>query len=195
MTFESLKTLLEADRSYRRFDATKKISDETLRQLVSLTRYCASGRNAQPLKYRLVTRENECSKLFDTLKWAGYYTDWEGPSQEEQPVAYLVQCLDTRFGDSCLCDDGLQLQAITLGATSLGIGGCIIKSFDASKCREILSLASHLSPRYVLALGYPRENVVLEEMDGTMEASFKYFRDENDRHHVPKRPLDELIIG
>lgn len=194
MTFESLKGLLEADRSYRRFDPSRRISVDTLRKLVGLTRYCASGRNAQPLKYRPVTEEKECSELFATLKWAGYYTDWNGPSPEERPSAYLVQCLDTRYGDTCLCDDGLQLQAITLGATALGISGCIIKSFDAVKCRNILSLAAHLSPRYVLALGYPVENVVIEEMDGCADASFKYYRDEEGTHHVPKRPLDELII-
>ena len=44
----------------------------------------------------------------------------------------------------------------------------------------------------VLALGKPDETVVLEEMK---ENNFKYYRDENDVHHVPKRSLDELIIN
>ena len=54
-TFNKLSELLLLNRSYRRFDASKEISEETLKQLVNLTRYCASGRNAQPLKYRIVT--------------------------------------------------------------------------------------------------------------------------------------------
>lgn len=194
MTYESLKELLREDRSVRRFDQNRKISVEILRKLVELTRYCASGRNAQPLKYRLVTDPDECAELFRTLKWAGYYTGWDGPEEKERPVAYLVQCLDTHYGNDCLCDDGLQLQAITLGAATFGIGGCIIKSFDPGKCKDILSIADHLSPRYVLALGYPAEEVIIEDMDGREDASFKYFRDDKGRHHVPKRPIDELIL-
>lgn len=195
MTYQELRTLLELNRTYRRFDESKRIGSDTLRSLVELTRYCASGRNAQPLKYRLVTSNEECSQVFPTLAWAGYYQDWYGPEEGERPVAYLVQCLDTRYGENCLCDDGLQLEAITLGAVTLGLGCCIIKSFNAKKISELLSLPEGMVPRYVVAIGVPAEKVYIEEMDGTPLASFKYYRDSEGGHHVPKRPLEELIIG
>lgn len=192
MDFNQLKQLLERDRSVRRFDEGRTIGSEILTQLVSLTQFCASGRNAQPLRYRIVETADERDRLFPALAWAGYYTDWDGPEPGQRPAAYLVQCLDTTLGKDCLCDDGLQLQAITLGATAMGIGGCIIKAFNAAKVSEALSIPDRYTPRYVLALGYPAEKTRIVPMGG--DGDFKYFRDADDCQCVPKRPISELLI-
>ncbi len=192
--FESLRHLLELDRSVRRYDESREISIPTLERLIDLTRYCASGRNMQPLRYRMVVREDEKRELFPLLAWAGYLKDWNGPEEGERPAAYLVQFLDTRYGENCLCDDGLQLQAITLGACALGIGGCIIKAFNQPKVKNLLGLDDHLVPRYVLALGYPAETIEIEDMSGLPDADCKYYRTPDGVHHVPKRPLSELIV-
>lgn len=192
--FEILKRLLEEDRSIRRFDAAREIGFEELVKLVELTRYCSSGRNLQPLCYRIVYKEEEREKVYPLLKWAGYLADWDGPEAAERPVAYLVQCLDTRLGKSCLCDDGLQLQSITLGAKALGIGACIIKAFNAPALSKELGLEEYYEPRYVLALGYPIEKVVIEDMSGSVDADYKYYRTPDRIHHVPKRLLSELLI-
>lgn len=195
MEFESFRTLLMRDRTVRRFEESRNVAMVTLRNLVELTRYCASGRNAQPLRYVAVNDEDMRNRIFPTLKWAGYYTDWNGPREGERPAAYLMQCLDTKYGDNCLCDDGLQLQTITLGLTTLGLGGCIIKSFNAPELARILGLEERYRLRYVLAIGYPVEKVQIEEMNGEADADFKYFRTSDGVHHVPKRPLAELIIS
>jgi hypothetical protein len=44
----------------------------------------------------------------------------------------------------------------------------------------------------VIALGKPSETVVLEE-DADPE-KVAYWRDANGVHHVPKRPLEELLV-
>ncbi|WP_198003745.1 hypothetical protein [Methanococcoides burtonii] len=44
----------------------------------------------------------------------------------------------------------------------------------------------------VLAMGIPAEEIVLEETG--KEKDIRYWRDENGRHHVPKRGLDEIIV-
>lgn len=193
ITFEEIRSLLERDRSVRRFDQNSPVSREDLTNLVSLTRLCASGRNLQPLRYRIVDSREECDRLFPLLNWAGYLTEWDGPEEGERPAAYLVQCLDTELSKNLLCDDGLQLQAITLGATALGLGGCIIKSFNIPETARVLGLPTRLQPRYVLALGYPREEVRLETTDGSADADIRYWRDSEGVHHVPKRPLSEIL--
>lgn len=194
MNYNELKELLCADRSYRRFDNSYRITLDILEKLVDLTRYCASGRNLQPLRYRAVHNEGECNALFDTLKWAGYFSDWDGPSPSDRPSAYLVQCLDTDLTSNPLCDDGLQIQAITLGAVSEGLGCCVIKSFDVVKVRQALGIPDNMAPRYIIAIGKPVESVVIEDTDGRADADIKYYRTPEGVHHVPKRPLSELLI-
>lgn len=186
-----LQDLLKQNRSYRRFDEKVRISRNELEELVGLTRWCASGRNAQPLKYRIVCDATLCEQVFPYLAWAGYLTDWDGPVAGERPAAYLVQLLDTRIVENCLCDDGIQAQTILLGAVERGWGGCLIKAFQAQPLAALLKLPEYMKIRYVLALGKPVEHVVIEEMQGN---DYKYWRDAQGTHHVPKRPLSELIF-
>lgn len=193
--FEMLKALLASDRSTRRFDENRAIDRAILERIVGLVGLCASGRNAQPLRYRLVVDNKERTQLFPLLKWAGYYSDWDGPVEGERPAAYIVQCLDTDFGADCLADDGIELQAMTLGATTLGMRCCIIKAFNAQEAADVLSIPQRYKPRYVVAIGFPNETVRLEKMDGSDNADFKYYRTPDGVHHVPKRPLCERIIG
>lgn len=195
MNFESLRRLMISDRTVRRFKEHMEVAEETLRSLVELTRYCPSGRNAQPLRYITVTSETERDKVFPLLKWAGYFQDWDGPEKGERPSAYLIQCLDTKYGKDCLCDDGLQLEAITLAMRTLGLGGCIIKAFNAPKLAEELGIDERYAPRYVLAIGYPAEEVRIEDMPDDDDADFKYYRTADGVHHVPKRQLAQLIIN
>lgn len=194
ISFKNFRDLMMNDRTRRRFDASRPIPFSTLSELVELTRYCASGRNAQPLRYFIAHTPEQCDKIYPLLKWAGYYSDWDGPDAEERPTAYLIQCLDTTLGSNCLCDDGLQLQSITLGATTLGLAGCIIKAFNAPKLAQELEIPERYAPRYVLALGFPREEVALEDMTSE-DADFKYYRTSDAIHHVPKRTLTQLIIN
>lgn len=197
MNYEEFKALVASNRTYRRFDASRRVERDTLVKLVDLARMCASGRNLQPLRYRLVTEQSELDEVFKTLKWAGYYTDWDGPSESERPVAYMVQCLDTDLTANPLCDEGLQLEAITLGACTMGLRTCIIKAFNPEHVASALGLTDNMKPCYVLAIGYPAEEVRLEELPDSLASdaeAYRYYRTADGVHHVPKRTLLQLII-
>lgn len=191
--FEQLQKLLRETRSIRRFKEDEKISIETLKEIIGLTRFTPSGRNLQPLKYKIVNKEQDCDNIFPNLKWAGYLTDWEGPSEGERPAAYIIQCLDTKLANNLLCDDGIELETLVLGSRTLGLGSCIIKSFNASAIRNILNLSEELAPLYVLALGVPAEQSFVEDLDSQND-DVKYYRDENGIMHVPKRSVEERLI-
>nr|NQU92684.1 nitroreductase family protein [Bacteroidota bacterium] len=90
-------------------------------------------------------------------------------------------------------DQGIAAQSILLGAVDKGLGGCIIGSIKRELLREMLNIDPMLEILLVIALGKPKEQVVIEKMN--QDDNIKYWRDENGIHHVPKRNLDDLIVG
>jgi hypothetical protein len=68
----------------------------------------------------------------------------------------------------------------------------MIGSIQREGLQRELEIPSHLEILLVLALGKPKEKVEIEVINS--EGDVKYWRDENDVHHVPKRSLDEIII-
>jgi nitroreductase len=191
--FEMIRDLILRNRSYRRFYQEVDINLETLRELVDLARFSPSARNAQPLKYILSCEHQRNSLIFPHLAWAGYLTDWSGPCDEERPSAYIVILGDTEIGRSFGCDHGIAAQSIMLGATEKGLGGCIIASIEKEGLRKALKILPQYEILLVLALGKPKETVVIEKVRS--DGDIKYWRDSKGVHHVPKRPLDDIIIG
>ncbi len=188
-----LRDLIIKNRSYRRFDEKQAISEGTLRELVDLARLSASASNMQPLKYILACTPEANARVFPHLAWAGFLKDWGGPAEGERPSAYIIILGDKRIRANAGVDHGIAAQSILLGATERGLGGCIIGAIQRDKLAQELDLPDHLEILLVIALGVPAEEVLLEETGP--EGDTRYYRDDQDRHHVPKRPLDELIIG
>ena len=186
-----IELLIEKNRSYRRFNQQKRISFKTLKGLVNLARLSASARNQQSLKYALSNKLGLNSKIFDCLAWAGYLKNWDGPAEGEKPAAYIVILNDAQIATNHYCDEGIAAQSILLGAVEQNLGGCIIAAIDKPKLTEILQLPKHLDILLVIALGEPAEKVEIEDIKSN---DFKYWRDKNGVHHVPKRGLNEIII-
>jgi nitroreductase len=187
-----LRELVLKNRSRRRFHQDVAVDLETLRELVDLARLSASGANMQPLKYVLSCDAQKNALVFPHLSWAGYLEGWDAPPEGERPSAYIVILGDKRIRPSFGCDHGIAAQSILLGATEMGLGGCIIGSIQREKLRKALGFSYDYEVLLVIALGKPKERVVLEEVGP--EGSIKYWRDEEDTHHVPKRALDDIIV-
>ena len=130
--------------------------------------------------------------LYGKPVWAGYLRDWKGPAEGERPSAYIVILGDTEISNSFGCDHGIAAQSIMLGATERGLGGCMIGSIKGHALRQTLRLPERFKILLVLALGKPAERVVLEDVGP--DSDIKYYRDDEDVHHVPKRSLNELVL-
>lgn len=191
-TFEEFTALVKENRSCRRFDNARPITMDELKDLVDLARHCASAANNQPLKYILSTEEQTNSKIFSCLGWAAYLTDWPGPEPAEQPSAYIVILGDHTISDKFLCDHGIAVQTILLGARAKGLAGCMFGAINIKKLKMFLDIPDHLEVKLVVALGKPAEKAVIDPVGP--DGSIKYFRDENQVHHVPKRDTRELIF-
>lgn len=188
-----IKELILKNRSYRRFYQDKPIQMETLRELVDLARLTPSGANRQALRYILSNTKELNDKIFNTLAWAGYLKDWNGPEEGEKPSAYIVMVKDTTVGPCMTQDEGISGQSILLGAVEKGLGGCFVANINKKKLAAELNLEDKYEILLVLALGTPKEEVAIETMDAAGDV--KYFRDENEVHHVPKRTLDEIVLS
>lgn len=188
-----MKELVRKNRSYRRFYGDKSIDLSILRELVDLARLCPNGRNIQGLKYMIFNSKEDNEKISENLFWAGYLKDWDGPEEAEKPTAYIVMFRDNTLGNPMPVNEGIALQTMLLGAVEQGLGGCILGNVNRVKLKEALNFNDNYELAYVLALGHPKEEVVIDEMDESQD--IKYWRDENKVHHVPKRSLDDLIIN
>jgi len=188
-----LKDLILKNRSFRRFDGSHAIERETLRELVDLARLSASAANLQPLKYMLSCDAETNAKVFSHLAWAGYLTDWDGPAEHERPTAYILILGDTALAPKFNCDHGIAAQSILLGAAERGLGGCMIGSIKRDELRAALAIPDRLQILLVLALGKPTEHIVIEPLGEN--GGIEYWRNSAGVHHVPKRGLNEIIIG
>ncbi|KAB1440035.1 nitroreductase family protein [Candidatus Galacturonibacter soehngenii] len=184
--------LVKKSRSYRRFYEEKEITMEQLKQLVELARLSPSGANRQPLKYVLSASREKNKEIFDTLAWAGYLKDWDGPIEGERPSAYIIMLRDKSISKAMSIDEGICAQSMFLGASDLGFGGCFIGAINKPKLMKVLDLGEEYEIALVIALGYPKEEVVLETLNTNED--IKYYRDEEGVHHVPKRSLKDLIV-
>ena len=188
-----IREVITKNRTCRRFEQVFAIDRDTLRELVDLARLSASSANIQPLKYSLSCQAEKNALVFPHLTWASWLEDWPGPPEGERPSAYIVVLGDTTLQKTFDIDAGIAVQSILLGATEKGLAGCIIALVQRDLLRNALDIPPHLKILLVLALGKPKERVVLETL--APDGNIKYYRDPNGTHHVPKRPLDEIIIG
>ena len=187
------KEIIQKNRSYRRFYEEHTIDEQTLMELIDLTRFSPSGSNIQPLKYMLSCSQEKNELIFSQLAWAGYLKDWPGPGKGERPTAYIVVLGDKNISNSFDKDLGIAAQSILLGATEKGLGGCMIGSVKRQELRKVLNTPDQYEILLVIALGKPKENVIIDTVGP--EGDIKYWRDAEGNHHVPKRRLEDIIIG
>ena len=187
------KDLVIKNRTCRGFDESYRIDRATLLELIDLTRCTAASANLQPLKYFAAADKETVDKIQPLTKWAGALSHLNLPYPGTRPTAFIVICQDNAISSSngMLKDVGIVAQTITLGATEMGLGCCMIGSFDLLKLKETLALPENIEPKLVIALGKPAETIVLTD---AKDGNTTYYRDENGVHYVPKRPLNEILL-
>ncbi len=183
--------LVKATRSFRNFDPTYRLDDEVMKGLIELCRYTPSTANTQSIKFAYASSESACEKIFPMLGWAGYLKENKPPYDGNVPTGYILVCFDTDIAPEIEIDAGICAQTIVLGAMDMGIGACMIGSFDKQKAAELFNLPSNIKPRLMIALGRPKETVEIVDIN---DGDVKYYRDGKYKHIVPKRTVTELML-
>ena len=189
----TVKDLMKANRSYRRFIQDEPVERKVLEELIKLARLSPSGQNIQPLKFFLSCRPDTNAMIFKHIGWAGYLKDWPGPDDGERPSGYILILGDTSISPFFGCDHGIAAQSIRLGAIEVGLGSCIIASINRKELADLLQIPANLEILLAIAIGRPRETVVIDPVGP--DGDIKYWRDTAHIHHVPKRSLAEIIVS
>ena len=176
-------------RTIRQFEA-RPVSQEILENCVNAGRLAPSGANLQPLEFIVVDDSMLTKEVFPCLKWAAYIAPDGDPLPGQEPVAYVILIVNKEIRPQGYeWDVGAAMENMILTAWEEGIGSCWLLSVDRDRLRQILSVPERYRIDSVLALGYPAEESVVEELTDTV----KYWKDRHGRFHVPKRALEHVL--
>ena len=185
----NLYDVILSRRSIRQFKPDS-LAREALVRIVEAGRLAPSAANLQPLEFVVVDDRDICAKFFPCLKWAAYVAPQGNPRPGQEPVAYVVVLVNTAVREKMFeYDVGAAVENMILIALADGIGSCWLISIDREKAAQILGVPEGLRIDSVLALGRPAESPVVEEL----KDSAKYWKDDEGRLHVPKRPLARVL--
>ena len=185
----NIAALVRKARSIRRYDQSRAVPMEILFSLVDSARLSPCGGNQQKLRYRIIREEPECSAVFPHISWAAALKEWPGPARGERPTAYIA----IAGPGPATADTGIAAQTIQLAAAEAGLGSCMLGAINRDEIAKVLGLPAEMQVGLLIALGYPAEEVVLEEA-GTGE-SLAYYRTQDGKHHVPKLQLKDVLLN
>jgi nitroreductase len=185
----SVLDLIVKRRSIRQYQPDP-VPRSVLEKMAEAARLAPSAANLQPLEFVLINDPETCRKIFPCLRWAAYIAPEGNPRPGREPTAYAVVLINRSVRDSGYERDvGAAVENMLLTAWEEGVGSCWIVSADQERIRGILGVPSDYKIDTVIALGYPAEQPVVEDLVD----SVKYWKDGSGRLHVPKRRRSEVM--
>ncbi len=183
-------------RSIRRFEE-KPVDYSVLEKCVEAARLAPTAKNVQVIEYVVIDDKKLLPQVLNTVRmWAGVIRPDGGWSAQKRPQAYIAAivnrklCLERGASErNTAYDAGLAVENMVLAAEGMGLGSCIITSFEPEKLAGVLGLPDGYEIAMLVALGYPDEKPVIE----TSPDSVERWVDEKGVRHIPKRPLTDIL--
>jgi len=172
----SFDEVLTSRRSIRSYDATKKISEAEVRELLLATQEAPSWANQQPSKYYVAISPEKLAAVQDMV---GGNKDRiiNAPvlivsTYERGKSGFFRGNSTNEVGDGWgAYDNGLSNCYLIMKARAMGFDTLIMGMRDADKLRQLFSIPENETVMAVIALGYRTENP----------------------RHPNHRPLDEIV--
>lgn len=184
-TYEAVTTR----RSIRLFEQ-KPIPPDVMERILNAGRLAPTGGNVQPLEFAVVEESANRAAVFEQMKWAAYVQPRRTPGPNQRPVAHIVVLVNEGVASQSGWSSGAAaVENMMLVAWNEGVGSCWVGAVDRDKVKDILGIPKNVSVFGVVALGYAAEQPVAEEMTD----SHKYWLDDDNVLHVPKRKLCDIV--
>jgi len=161
-----------------RFYTDEAIDEDKLKKLVESAIWAPSAGNIQAWNVVIVQRKEDI-ELVKAIS----------PGMLGNPTALMILCADRRKAYDkggevgrdvlSLMDIAIATQNICLEATELGIGSCIIRSFNQDAVRALLDLPENIAPELVVSLGYPRKIPNPPPRRKVEDAVIRWIKEEN----------------
>jgi nitroreductase len=185
----SLYDIIISRRTIRQFKPVP-VARYVLEMIVNAGRLAPSAGNLQPLEFVVVDDGEVRERILSCLHWASYIAPAGDPGPGNEPMAYVVSLVNLSVREKGYeYDVGAAMGNMILAGLEEGLGACWLISIDRERLAEILRIPEEYRVDCVLALGYPDEYPLLEEIKN----SVKYWKDEKGVLHVPKRSLRDII--
>ena len=181
---------LEDRRSIRRFSNVAVPYNKLLR-IVELGRLYPSPCNCQPLKFAIITQEQQRKLVFSKLKWAMCLKDYR-VRECDQPKAYILLLGDKRITSHFELCEGAAIVTMQLAALAQGLATCCL-GVQQNKllCQELEINESFFELLCVIAVGIgAQKGTTVALNDG--ETAYKL--DETGNIIVPKRTVADVLI-
>ena len=183
------QTVASTRRTIRRFEQ-REVPETELRHLIDMARYSSCASNKQPLRYLVIRKKELVRQIFETTRWAGLVAPRRTPQWGvDAPLCFIAVTAPENAGTFIHADAGAAIQSMEMAAWNHGIGCCWIGSFDPAEVNALLR-ADDLPVRYLVAVGYPAEDPVVERIGA--DGSPAYYLDDSDTLHVPKYSVDAV---
>ena len=187
MLDEDLMKIVKNRRSIRRFKR-KPINLKDLKDIAKAGSYAASAGNKQLWHFIIVNNTTIVGEIFKYLEWlkgAGTIDEIKAPS------AYIVLLLKNPGNKwSVISDGAAAIQNMLLMSCAKGIGSCWIGSISRNRVAKLLNIPEHLNIFSIIALGYPDENPIVEEVN---LKDPKVYENNTGQLFVQKRVLESII--
>ena len=197
---ESFDALVRRARTCRRFDESMRVPREFLLELAELAHLAPCGANAQRLRFHVVSDVEECSSLFEKLTWLVRSRIGRVPMRANARPA-TSQFLPSapfpasppryhrgRHGHRGSDDDARRAQR------NARVAACMFKAFTPRAIDAMGLDNDRYELKLIMAFGVPAETQVIDAIDSNPDGSINYWRDEAQVHHVPKRPLADVLV-
>jgi len=175
-----------------RFFKQIQVKKQDLIKMVDAARLAPSAANRQQLRFRILQDSGIVERVFRETRWGGAVTPRRTPTWgKNAPLTFVVVLAPEKAGCHVYADAGAAIENMMLMAGSLGLGCCWIGSVQHENVKQILNLKEKTEVLYIVAMGYPDEAPVCEDVK--KGESVVYYLDAKDQLHIPKLDIDAVI--
>ena len=176
-------------RFYKQIDVPKK----DLRDMIDAARHASCACNFQTLRYMVVTSQELTEKVFANTAWAGLVKPHRTPVWGVNAArAFIAVYVPEAAKSINHADAGAAICSMQAVAASRGLGCCWLGAINRDNIKAILDMPESSDLLYLLAVGYPAETPVAEDIDDASKVA--YYLDGNNTIHVPKLTVDAITL-